>query len=292
LDLIFIYFLTKHLLNSLQKLIYILPFFAFACVKPRIYKEELAARQQSEARETVLNSELSDRKKESILLIEQIAAANKMIGKQESEILYLQSEVNAKSAQFGESSSKLQIEKDRLGRELHQTQVDLKEKETELNRIFAIDARKKEYLTAQYLALNEGYTNWFESGVNLTVLDKKLELSLPDVQLFDANGLTITSNGYSMLLPLAQFLTNRPDVDIQIVCYTDNTLPKEKSIKDSWDWSLARATNIARMLLREFSVNANQMTPIGKGEYYPVSSNETPQGRSENRRTVIQIVVD
>jgi chemotaxis protein MotB len=276
----------------LQKTLLILLLFSFACVKPKIYKAELASRQQSEARETVLVKELSDRKTETVQLIEQIGVLNKTIGSQEAEIKNLQIDVNSKSAQFGESSSKLHEEKDRLTKALAQTQLELKGKEELLNRIYAIESSNRDFLLAQHAALNESYTTWFQSGVYLNILDKKIELSLPDAQLFDANGLTISPLGYTMLGPLAQFLTNRPDVDIQIICYTDNTLPKEKLIKDSWDWSLVRATNVARMLLREYSVNANQMTPIGKGEYYPVSSNETPQGRSENRRTVIEIMVD
>ena len=41
------------------------------------------------------------------------------------------------------------------------------------------------------------------------------------------------------------------------------------------------------MLIRDFNVNANQLTPIGKGEFYPITSNETPDGRQKNRRTVV-----
>jgi chemotaxis protein MotB len=276
----------------LQKLPFFLLLLICSCIKPKIYKAELASRQQSEARESVLEKELSARKTEAALLIEQVGALNKTIGNQETEIKVLQSEVSTKSTQYGETSVRLQTEKDRLSNELLITKEDLKQKEAELNQIYAKEALKKDYLVSLHAALNENYTNWFNSGVRLEILDKKIELTLPDVQLFDPNGLTINANGYTLLQPLAQFLTNRPDVDVEIICHTDNTLPKDKLIKDSWDWSLVRATNISRMLLREFSVNANQMTPIGKGEFYPLSSNETPEGRSENKRTVVQIVVE
>jgi chemotaxis protein MotB len=270
-------------------LFFLLIFFSYSCVKPKIYKAELASRLQSEARETVLSKELTDRKSETQQLIVEVASLNKIVGNKEAEIKQLQSEVSAKSAQFGMSSNKLQEEKDKVTRELIQAKAELGVKEAELNRIYATESLKKDIIIGLHAALNEGYTSWFSSGVGLNVLDKNIELTLPDGQLFESNGLTISTNGFAMLGPLAQFLTNRPDVDIEIVCYTDNTLPREKSIKDSWDWSLIRATNISRMLLREYSVNANQMTPIGKGEFYPISSNETAQGRSENRRTVIHL---
>jgi len=62
---------------------------------------------------------------------------------------------------------------------------------------------------------------------------------------------------------------------------------KEKTIKDTWDWSLQHATNVVRMLIREFNTNANQLMPVARGEFYPMTSNETPEGRSKNRRTVM-----
>jgi chemotaxis protein MotB len=46
---------------------------------------------------------------------------------------------------------------------------------------------------------------------------------------------------------------------------------------------------VTRLLIRDFNINANQLTPVGKGEYYPVASNETSEGRQRNRRTVLVI---
>ncbi|MEZ4892310.1 MAG: hypothetical protein R2778_04760 [Saprospiraceae bacterium] len=50
--------------------------------------------------------------------------------------------------------------------------------------------------------------------------------------------------------------------------------------------SFQRATNVVRALIGEFNVNANQLTPVGR-EFYPLTSNETAEGRMKNRRTVV-----
>jgi chemotaxis protein MotB len=102
--------------------------------------------------------------------------------------------------------------------------------------------------------------------------------------------LGIPATGKNLLQILAEFLAARPSLDVDVAAYTDNVLPpKEKTLKDTWDWSLQRATNVVRLMIREFNTNANQLTPVAKGEFYPVTSNETPEGRAKNRRTVFLI---
>ena len=115
-------------------------------------------------------------------------------------------------------------------------------------------------------------------------------LTLPDKGLFDAAGINIAPTGKTTLGPLAAFLIERPGLDVHIVSHTDNVLPKgNKTSQDTWDWSLARAAALARTLLRDFNVNANQLQPVGRGEFKPLTSNETPEGRQRNRRTEILI---
>ncbi|MEI6410943.1 MAG: OmpA family protein, partial [Bacteroidota bacterium] len=125
-------------------------------------------------------------------------------------------------------------------------------------------------------------------GASIAIEDETVQLTLPDKSLFETTGLNVSAAGKNLLTPLANFLAERPELDIDVVAYTDNVLPKDnKSLKDTWDWSLQRATNIVRLLIREYNVNANQLTPVGRGEFYPVTSNETADGRQQNRRTVV-----
>ncbi len=88
---------------------------------------------------------------------------------------------------------------------------------------------------------------------------------------------------------MGEFLATRPGIQTMVVAHTDNTFPKEKgfTIRDSRDWSLLRANVVGRVLSREFNVNDNQLSFAGRGEFFPVASNETPEGRAENRRTEI-----
>lgn len=273
---------------KIRFLIPICLFFALsACVKPKIYKAELEARQAAEARETVLVRELLDRKKESAELIKQVGELNRTLGNQETEIKDLNAELSNRTQKMGESSSKLATEKAALEKELAATGADLDKKNTLLARIQKARQERKTILDDLLAALTKAYNG--QNDIALSIENEAVLLTLSDKALFESKGLEISAGGKTLLKPLAELLTSRPELDVDLVCYTDNALPKDKSLIDTWDWSLRRATNLTRLLITDFNVNANQLTPVGRGEYYPLTSNETAEGRQKNRRTTLFI---
>jgi flagellar motor protein MotB len=61
-------------------------------------------------------------------------------------------------------------------------------------------------------------------------------------------------------------------------------------LPDNWEISVQRATAIVHLLQNEYHVSPQRMTAAGRGEYIPVASNDTPEGRAANRRTRIVIL--
>lgn len=257
-----------------------------ACVKPKIYKAELLARQKSEARESVLQKELSDRKYETAKLTDAVGTLNRTIGNQETSLADLRNELSSRTQQMGESSSKLITEKMALEKELSSTKTQLENRAAIVQKIKLAQLERK----TQLESLKTNLFRVFEKseGVAVTIEGETVLLLFNDKFLFDATGVNVSASGKGLLSNLAGFLAARPELDMDILAYTDNTLPKDnKILKDTWEWSLLRATTLVRMLIRDYNVNANQMTPVGKGEFYPITSNETPEGRQKNRRTAI-----
>lgn len=263
-------------------------FFALnACVKPKIYRAEVATRQATENREKVLVQELLDRKRETADLIKQVGELNRLIGNQEAEIRDLNTELSSRTQKLGESSSKLASEKAALEKELAANKAELAKRNALLQRIQKAQQDRAKILGDLKSSLEKGYAD--QPDVTASLEGETVLLTLPDKRLFDAKGLEISASGKNLLSPLTQVVTSRPELDIDVVCHTDNVLPKDKALQDTWDWSLRRATNLTRLLIREFNVNANQLTPVGRGEFYPLTSNETADGRQKNRRTVLVI---
>jgi chemotaxis protein MotB len=257
-----------------------------ACVKPKIYKAEVLAREKSEARETVFVKELTDRKAETAKLTEIVGNLNHTIGNQETALSDLRTELSSRTQQMGESSSKLITEKIALEKELTATKAQLDNRSAIVQKVKTAQNERKMQLDNLKSSLSKVFDK--SEGVAIATEGETVTLLLNDKYLFDASGVNVNASGKGLLTILASFLAARPELDMDVVAYTDNVLPKDnKILKDTWEWSLLRATTLVRLLIRDYNVNANQMTPVGKGEFYPLTSNETPEGRQKNRRTVV-----
>ncbi len=260
----------------------------FSCVKPKIYRAEVKTRVAAEAREKVLVQELLDRKKEAAQLIKTTENLARDLGKQDTEIASLKEQLDATTRSMGESATKVTAEKIALEKKLVAANVTLDQREALIKKVKSVQDKRRTILSALEADLIKAYLPFSSVGVTAITEEESILLSLPDAALFEPTGLNVSAKGKELLNPLAEFLAARPALSVEVMAYTDNILPpKEKTLKDTWDWSLARATNAVRILIRDYNVNANQITPVGKGEFYPVASNETPEGRQKNRRTVV-----
>jgi chemotaxis protein MotB len=61
-------------------------------------------------------------------------------------------------------------------------------------------------------------------------------------------------------------------------------------MRDNWDLSVKRATSVIRILQEKYGVPPERMAAAGRGEYIPLASNATAEGRAVNRRTRIVIL--
>jgi chemotaxis protein MotB len=263
-------------------------FAAQGCVGAKVYRAEKTTRVAAEAREKVLVQQLLERKKESIDLTQMVGDLNRLVGRQEVEIKDLQTELVSRTQSMGESAGKLALEKSALEKQFAITSEQLEQRNTVLEQVESVQEKRKAVLNDLELSLSKAFLGQGNIDSCLVTEGETIALTLQDKDIFEPTGLNVSVSGQRWLLTLADFLAARPGLDVDVVAYTDNALPpKEKTIRDTWDWSLQRATNIVRLLVRELNANANQLTPVGRGEYYPLSSNETPEGRAKNRRTVL-----
>ena len=101
---------------------------------------------------------------------------------------------------------------------------------------------------------------------------------------FDYDSDKILATSYAEIARLTQFLYDNPKVNINIVGHTDN----QGNAKYNLDLSNRRANSLRNALI-QYGVAESRMTAEGKGSTQPIATNETEEGRAQNRRVEVII---
>ncbi|MDW8274639.1 MAG: OmpA family protein, partial [Chitinophagales bacterium] len=64
------------------------------------------------------------------------------------------------------------------------------------------------------------------------------------------------------------------------------------NIRNYWVLSVMRASSVTYILVSYNKIDPKRITAAGHGEFFPVESNDTPEGRSKNRRIEIVLSPD
>jgi chemotaxis protein MotB len=125
--------------------------------------------------------------------------------------------------------------------------------------------------------------------VDVKVLKGVVYISLSDNMLYKSGSYEISDKAGSTLSKIAKIITDYKDYDVLIEGNTDNVPISKPNIRNNWDLSALRASSVVQALQNNFGVDPKRLTAGGRGEYNPVASNDTPDGKSKNRRTEIII---
>jgi chemotaxis protein MotB len=131
-----------------------------------------------------------------------------------------------------------------------------------------------------------------QPGVNITLDKGTLYVDLSDSLLFsaDSNSFVLNAKAKNVLGRLARVMRDQPDIGFAVEGHTDSIAPAPDAAFDNWDISVMRATAIVRLLQKDYNIAPTRMTAMGRSEYIAVAPNDTPEGRSANRRTRVIIL--
>jgi len=130
-----------------------------------------------------------------------------------------------------------------------------------------------------------------EKEIKISNLENKLNIQLMDKILFASGKADITPDGNRVLKSLATELQKMNGFEISVIGHTDNKLlrPKlQKVFYDNLGLSVARASAVSRKL-RQMGVSPANLSATGYSMYRPVASNDTREGRQQNRRVEIML---
>lgn len=130
--------------------------------------------------------------------------------------------------------------------------------------------------------------------VDVQVLKGVVYISLADNMLYQSGSYEVNSRAQETLSKIAKIIMDYKDYDVLVEGNTDNvpvstTSAKMKNIRNNWDLSALRASSVVQYLQDHFGVDPKRLTAGGRGEYNPITSNDTEVGKQRNRRTQIII---
>lgn len=130
--------------------------------------------------------------------------------------------------------------------------------------------------------------------VDVQVLKGVVYISLADNMLYKSGSYEINDRAAETLSKIAKIIMDYKDYDVLVEGNTDNVpvnqnSPLMKNIRNNWDLSTLRASSVVQFLQSHYGVDPKRMTAGGRGEYNPLTSNNTEMGKQRNRRTQIII---
>jgi chemotaxis protein MotB len=148
------------------------------------------------------------------------------------------------------------------------------------------------YMDQTYRQLNQNLQSEVSSDqVEIKQLQNRLRVTMVDDILFPEGGWELNDKGRSTLSKVVPSLQDLSGKQISIEGYTDN-LPIEGPLRErfptNWELSAARSAQVVRFL-QDQGINPGELAVVGMGQYHPIASNDTAQGRAKNRRIDILI---
>lgn len=116
-----------------------------------------------------------------------------------------------------------------------------------------------------------------------------LVISLREMGFFDSGSATLRRSSADAIERLLAVLKDRPEM-LRIEGHTDNIPIHNAQFKSNWELSTARAMELLRIFISDYKLAPERLTVSGYGEYHPVDTNDTSEGRSHNRRVDIVVL--
>lgn len=168
---------------------------------------------------------------------------------------------------------------------LDKLQRDLDARSRRVNELEELIAAKDAKMNALKEAISKALTNFEGKGLTVEQRDGKVYVSMENKLLFSSGSWAVNAEGRQAVKQLGQVLAENPDIAVLIEGHTDN-VPYGGSgpLNDNWDLSTKRATSIVQILKENNNIDPQNLTAAGRGEYAPIATNETAEGRAKNRR--------
>lgn len=275
----------------------------FSCVSKKKYAEMETLKNNVQQMLEDKNRELAEmeaqkNKAEELLKdcndrVERLRQDSTVLRDQKSNLGSELDDLKATCAQLNDNYQQLKSQSSRkmqdLVDQLERLQQDLAQRERRLNEVEASLHKRDSTINAIEKRLAAALLGFKDKGLTVEVRDGKVYVSLSNKLLFASGSTKIDKEGQRALRDLANVLKEHDDITIMVEGHTDDVpVSNLGDIKDNWDLSVMRSTEVVRIIVDE-GVDPKRIIPAGRGEYIPKVEGDSKEARASNRRTEIVI---
>ena len=125
--------------------------------------------------------------------------------------------------------------------------------------------------------------------VSVTPTKEGIVVSLKEAGFFDSGSAALRPEAIPTLNDIVKVI-GPSQLRVRIEGHTDDVPIHTAQYNSNWELSTSRATEIIKLLITRYSIVPNRLSASGYGEYFPVASNQSADGRSQNRRVDLVIL--
>lgn len=199
-----------------------------------------------------------------------------------NQVLGLNGSLNKVQVENEMTSSKLQ----KTNQQLSSSNETIAQQQARLAELQQRIEQQRQASEALRKTIADALVNFNAEQLTVTLKNGKVYVSMSEKLLFASGSAEVSQDGKSALSSLAKALNQNMDININVEGHTDS-IPIVKKFQDNWALSVARSTEITRILVKDYFVNPTRIISSGRSEYLPIADNSTPEGRAKNRRTEI-----
>lgn len=173
-------------------------------------------------------------------------------------------------------------------KKLAEEQARLDKTASRLNELEAMIAAKEAAMKKLKETLSKALNGFEGKGLTVEQKNGKVYVSMENKLLFNSGSWAVGTEGKKAVEELGKVLGDNPDLSVLIEGHTDDDpYAGSGAITNNWDLSTKRATAIVAILSENNKINKQKLTAAGRGEFSPLASNATPEGKAKNRRIEI-----
>ena len=248
----------------------------------------LKAKNQLDLDRNALTSDLSKSKSElDKLKADYAAAQNKFKVLQDSYVALEKNSSDALQSNMKKNRDLLE-QLDEKGKALALEQERLNKSAQRLDELESLIAAKEASMKKLKETLSKALNSFEGKGLTVEQKNGKVYVSMENKLLFNSGSWAVGSEGKKAVVEVSKVLGDNPEISVLIEGHTDDdAFSASGPIADNWDLSTKRATAIVGILSENKKINKESLTAAGRGEFSPLASNSTAEGKAKNRRIEI-----